>query len=363
MHDLLVVGAGLTGATMARLAADAGYRVLVLERREAVGGNVRDALHPSGIRYGLYGPHYFRTSSPRIWEFVNRFATFRPFAAAVKTMVAGHLEDWPITTEYLERRFGPRWQQLVPIYRSTEITSSFEIACRAAMPQRAYDDFVRDYTAKQWGIDPQALDAGLAGRFEVREGPDRRLKQSRWQGVPVDGYAALVERMLDGIAVHCGVDHLRHREFFGPRPLTVFTGAIDEFFWFEFGRLRYRAQQREHSWMRGPLVYPTVQTNIPNPAVPWVRVIEWRHMMPEIGEGTLMTNEYPYSPSDPDGYEYPFPSAGDRAVYQRYRKRADAMPGVIFAGRLGEYRYLDMDQAIARAMSLFARKVQPRLKE
>src|SRR5215510_1104308 len=139
MHDLLVVGAGLTGATIARLAADAGYRVLVFERREAVGGNVRDALHPSGIRYGLYGPHYFRTSSPRIWRFVNRFATFRPFAATVKTMVAGRLEDWPITTEYLERRFGPQWQQLVPIYSSAEITS-FEIACRAAMPQRAYDD-------------------------------------------------------------------------------------------------------------------------------------------------------------------------------------------------------------------------------
>src|SRR5262249_3100981 len=169
------------------------------------------------------------------------------------------------------------------------------------------------------------------------------------------------QRVPGVIDVLWGGCSLGLRQFFGSRPVTVFTGPIDEFFWFEFGRLRYRAQQREHSWMSGPLVYPTVQTNIPNPAVPWVRVIEWRHMMPEIDDGTLITNEYPYSPSDPDAYEHPFPRAADRALYQRYRQRADAMPGVIFAGRLGEYRYFDMDQAIARAMTLFQREVAPKL--
>lgn len=364
--DLLVVGSGLTGATIARLAADAGYRVVVIERRAAVGGNVRDAVHESDIRYGLYGPHYFRTSSPKIWEFVNRFATFRPFAAEVKAMVAGRLEDWPITEAYLERLCGPRWRQLLPIYQRRDIRN-FEAACLAAMPRAMYACFVQAYTAKQWGIDPRELEPGLAGRFEIRCGADRRLKTSTWQGVPVDGYAALVERMLadpspGGIEVHCGVDWLRRNSRVASSPMTVFTGPIDEFFWFDLGRLRYRAQRREHSWLKADrLLYPTVQTNLPNPEVPWVRVIEWRHMMPEIGTGTLLTNEYPYSPSDPDAYEYPFPAAADRALYERYRKRASAMPDVIFAGRLGEFKYLDMDQAIARAMKWFAVKIAPRL--
>lgn len=365
-----MVGAGLTGITIARLAADAGYHVLVLERRAAVGGNIRDALHPSGIRYGLYGPHYFRTSSRRIWDFVNRFAVFRQFAAEVKTMVAGHLEDWPITADYLDRSFGPHWLQLVPIYHRADI-GNFEDACLAELPRRAYDDFVRDYTAKQWGSDPRDLEPGLAGRFEIRAkrpdgSTDRRLKRSTWQGVPADGYAALAEAMLADtgpgrVEVHCSIDYLRHHKRVPAGPLTVFTGAIDEFFGFQFGRLRYRAQQREHSWLAEPTIYPTVQTNIPNAAVPWIRVIEWRHMLPEQGDGTLLTNEYPYSPSDADAYEYPFPSAADRALYQRYRKRAAAFPGLIFAGRLGEYRYLDMDQAIARAMKRFTVKIQPRL--
>jgi UDP-galactopyranose mutase len=396
-HDLLIVGSGLTGATIARLASDAGYRVLVLERREVVGGNIRDAVHESGIRYGLYGPHYFRTSSRKIWDFVNRFGAFRPFAAEVKTSVDGHLEDWPLTSEYLERRWGPKWQQLVPIYWQTDLRH-FEDACLAAMPRQAYDDFVRGYTAKQWGADPRELEPGLAKRFEIRHsGPDgridHRLKTSRWQGVPVDGYSALVEAMLaneaagdaaGAIEVHCGVDYLQRHQHIaqsgrnGPSTV-VFTGPIDEFFWFDLGRLRYRAQQRELSWLKGsPPLYPTVQTNNPNPAVPWIRVIEWRHMASEIGPhgahrdgahgdgaygGTLLTEEYAYSPSDPDAYEYPYPAAKDRALYQSYRKLADKVPNVIFAGRLGEYKYWDMDQAIARAMKLFTAKIQPRLEK
>jgi UDP-galactopyranose mutase len=365
--DLLVVGAGLTGATIARLAADAGFRVLVLERREAVGGNIRDAVHESGIRYGLYGPHYFRTSSRRIWDWVNRFATFRPFAAEVKTSVSGRLEDWPLTSDYLERTFGPKWVQMVPIYWRNDL-KSFEDVCLATMPRAAYDGFVRDYTAKQWGTDPRELEPGLSRRFGIRSGPDRRLKTSKWQGVPENGYTALVERMLansgpGAIEVRCETDYLRLNMHVPSSPLTVFTGPIDEFFWFDLGRLRYRAQQRELSWSPGPLIYPVVQVNTPAAAVPWVRVIEWRHMMPEVGNGTLLTTEYPIWAKSGEECEYPFPSAADRALYQRYRKRAAAFASVIFAGRLGEYRYLDMDQAIARAMKLFASKIAPRLEK
>jgi UDP-galactopyranose mutase len=358
--DLLVVGSGLTGATIARLATDAGHRVLVLERRHEIGGNIRDAVHASGIRYGLYGPHYFRTSSDKIWAFVNRFATFRPFSAEVKTVVAGRFEDWPVTTEYLCREFGPRWQMMVPIYQHAAI-KTFEDACLAAMPAEVYKRFIRGYTAKQWGIDPDELDAGLAGRFAVREGQDRRLKQSVHQGVPTDGYAAFAERLLEGIETHCGVDYLRHTGDFRA-PLTIFTGPIDEFFDFYLGPLGYRAQQRELIWYPKPFpTFPSIQTNYPDLAEPAIRAIEWRHMNPLGGYGTLITREYPYTPEDPDAFEYPCPTMADRAIYSKYRERAECEPNVILAGRLGRFKYYDMDQAIGAAMQCWQREIRPHL--
>jgi UDP-galactopyranose mutase len=357
--DLLVVGSGLTGATIARLATDAGHRVLVLERRSEIGGNIRDAVHASGIRYGLYGPHYFRTSSDKIWAFVNRFATFRPFSAEVKTVVAGRFEDWPVTTEYLCRELGLRWQMMVPIYQHVAI-KTFEDACRAAMPADVYKRFIRGYTAKQWGVDPTDLDAGLAGRFEVREGQDRRLKQSTHQGIPSAGYSAFVSRLLEGIEIRCGIHYMSG---LSPASLTVFTGPIDEYFGFDLGRLGYRAQQRELIWQPHPFpMHPTVQTNFPDLAEPAIRAIEWRHMAPLIGNGTLITREYPYTPENPDDFEYPLPTAENRALYSKYRDRTAHEPRVIFAGRLGTFRYYDMDQAIGAAMKCWSREIEPRLR-
>ena len=333
--------------------------MLVLERRAEIGGNIRDAVHISGIRYGLYGPHYFRTSSDKIWAFVNRFATFRPFSAEVKTLIAGRFEAWPVTTEYLYREFGACWHMKVPHRYPTSI-KTFEDACLAEMPAEVYKRFIRGYTAKQWGVDPAGLDAGLAGRFAVRDGQDRRLKQSTHQGIPSDGYAAFAECLLRGIETLCGVDYLH---FPTPSTLTVFTGPIDRFFGFDLGRLGYRAQQRELIWHSRPVPkHPTVQTNFPDLAEPAIRAIEWRHMAPPIGNGTLITMEYPYTPDDPEDFEYPMPTAKDRELYSKYRDRAAREPQVIFAGRLATYRYLDMDQAIGAAMKCWSREIEPRLR-
>lgn len=351
--DLLVVGAGLTGATIARLAIDAGYNVTVIERRSVVGGNVADTVHPSGIRYGLYGPHYFRTDSQKIWDFVCRFSKFRPFAAEVRTLIDGKLEAWPITREYLDRN-----DLRMPESREQGSPATFEDACLAKMPSIVYERFVRGYTEKQWGVTCTQLDASLAGRFDVREDGDRRLKTSEWQGVPEQGYSALVATMLKNIEVWCSADYKIIGEI---APLTVFTGPIDEFFNFDIGHLRYRAQHRVVDWYRDEgFVYPTVSTNLPQ-HLSAIRVIEWRHIMPEVGLGCLLTWEHPYNPIDSDAYEYPFPSAIDRTLYSRYAKRAMLTPEIIFAGRLGEYRYLDMDQAIGRAMMRFERDIAPRL--
>ncbi|HKX07977.1 MAG TPA: UDP-galactopyranose mutase [Stellaceae bacterium] len=359
---LVVVGSGLTGATIARLAHDAGHSVTVLERRAVIGGNVRDERHPSGIVLHPYGPHFFRTSSERIWRFVHRFAAFRAFAGEVKTMVDGAAEDWPVSAAYLERHFGPRWS---PAF--TGEPRNFEEASLAMMPRLVYEKFVRGYTEKQWGVPAASLEASLAGRFEVRMTADRRLKTSTHQGLPVTGYSAFMEALLAGIHVIRGVDFLARRNELRGQRLTVFTGPIDEFFGFELGRLDYRAQRREHFWL-GDIAYKHAApaTNFPDPADgAFIREIEWKRMMPAEEataiSGTLVTREYPFSPDHPDEFEYPFPSTTNQRLYGRYAERALAVPDLLICGRLGEYRYYDMDQAIARAMTLFERRVLPRL--
>jgi UDP-galactopyranose mutase len=353
--DYVVVGSGLTGATIARTLADQGHDVIVIERRRQVGGNVHDYAHPSGIRIHTYGPHYFRTSSDSIWGYVQRFAEFYPFAAVLMSEIDDRLEHWPIQEEYIMRSVGNGWQ---PSHHGP--ATNFEEASLTMMPAVVYQKFVKGYTTKQWGIDPHSLAADLAGRFDVRRDGDVRLKTSRYQGIPSGGYSAFMERMLDGIRVAAGVDYLRHRGEFEARRTVFFTGPIDEYFGFDFGRLIYRAQRREHRFLPGVRWHqPVPQVNHPDLVVPTIRTLEWKHMMePDLREaptGTVITTETPYTPQDPGEYEYPFPDAANQSLYTRYRERADSIRGLVMCGRLGEYRYYDMDQAIGRALTLARR--------
>jgi len=351
--DYIVVGTGATGATIARTLADAGRSVLLIDRRNAIGGNVHDFLHPSGIRIHTYGPHYFRTNSERIWDFVNRFAEFRPYKAIVQSLVDGRHESWPVNDSYL--RTLPAGAMNIS---GVENPASFEEACLGMMPLVVYEKFVKEYTQKQWGTSPRLLSKDLAGRFEVRRDDDPHFSRHRYQGIPRPGYARFMEAMTDGIPRVLDVDFLQHRAEFVPRKLLIYTGAIDEFFGFDLGRLRYRAQRREHHFHEHERwVQPVGQVN--NPALAngdYVRSLEWKHMMADDErdaiEGTVVTREYPYSPSDPDAYEYPFPDDANSMLYAAYRKKADAIRDTLICGRLGEYKYYDMDQAIARALML-----------
>lgn len=355
--DYLIVGSGLTGAVMARHLFDAGRDVLVLERRPHLGGNVHDHRHPSGIRVHTYGPHYFRTNSTRVWEFVTRFADFYRYEAVLASWVDGRYERWPVSAEYIRRTIGPAWQ---PAF--TGEPSNFEEASLAMMPEIVYRKFVKGYTEKQWGVPAGRLAAELAGRFDVREDDDVRLKRHCHQGIPVGGYTQLVSRILEGIPVALGCDYLRERDRYEAGRVLVFTGPIDEMFAFDLGRLQYRGQERHHRYLRDiNWAQPYGQVNNPDPANgPHVRTIEWKHMLTEseraMAEGTLLTEEVPRSPQDPNDYEYPFPDDVNRRLYVRYRARVRRQAHLMVCGRLGEYRYYDMDQAIARA-TLLARRL------
>ena len=355
--DYLVVGSGVSGSVIARTLADEGRQVLVLDRRAHVGGNVHDHRHESGISIHTYGPHFFRTNSEKLWQFVNCIAPFRRFEAVVKSYVDGNYENWPIAGSYIRRTVGQHWQ---PSF--TGRPCNFEEASLSKMPAPIYEKFVRGYTEKQWGVPARELSPDLAKRFDVRDDDDPRLMRQAFQGIPQKGYAHFVRALLGNIPVLLNCDYNHNRSQFVAKKLTIFTGPIDEYFGHDLGRLKYRGQVREHAYLpTTDWVQPCVQVNNPDPTSgPHIRTIEWKHFMPPEDakkiRGTVLTRETPVTPNDPNSYEYPFPDDTNGKLYRRYADRARDIQGLLICGRLGEYRYYDMDQAIARAQ-LLARRI------
>jgi UDP-galactopyranose mutase len=355
--DYLIVGSGLTGAVIARSLTEAGLSVLVLDRRPHAGGNVHDHLHSSGIRIHTYGPHYFRTNDDELWAFVNRFARFYPYEAALKSFVDGRYENWPVAASYIRRVVGENWK---PEFRGSP--RNFEEASLAMMPRLVYEKFVKGYNEKQWGVPASQLSADLARRFDVREDDDPRLMRHKHQGIPENGYADFMRRLLAGIPLQLNCDYLEHRDEFKAAKLVVFTGPIDEFFGCDLGKLEYRGQRRQHEYLPDvEFVLPCGQVNNPDPAAgPHIRTLEWKHMM-QLEEarhirGTVLTRETTFTPDDPNDFEYPFPDEANARLYAAYCERAKTIPKLLVCGRLGEYHYYDMDQAIARA-TLLARRI------
>jgi len=362
--DYVVVGSGLTGATIARMLHDAGREVVVIDRRSKVGGNVVDHTHESGVIVHTYGPHHFRTNQQRIWEFATRFAEFYRFDWWVMSLLPDQsFEHWPVTASYIEKRFGVDWKP-----ERSGPAANFEEAALRMMPRAIYEEFVKGYTEKQWGVPAESLAANLAGRFVVNPTGEIRLKTHPYQGLPVDGYSKWMERMLAGVPVLLSTDYLEVRGDVEAKRVTVYTGPIDALFGYDQGRLMYRSQYREHRWVDSGSVgfeQPAPAVNFPTPEVPFVRQIEWKRMMhPTYAHGafddrvegsirgTLLTTETPYMPEKEDDYEYPFPSDQERAKAEGYRKRALMFDKFVPVGRLAEYKYFDMDQAIGHAMLL-----------
>ncbi len=354
--DYIIIGSGLTGSVIARTLADAGREVLVLERRDHVGGNVHDHMHqPSGIRIHTYGPHYFRTSSPRIWEFVNRFAAFWPYEAAIKSRVDGEEHNWPIAASYIREHVGNNWK---PEFTGTP--TNFEEAALSLMPRLVYEKFIKEYNEKQWGVPVTQLAADLCKRFNVREDDEPRLTpDKKHQGIPTEGYTAMMQAMLAGIDCQLNCDYCDVRHEVTARKMLIYTGPIDSYFDGDAGPLVYRGQQRKHTYLPNAEQHQSCgQVNTPQHADgPAIRILEWKQMAPPPSEervqrGTVITTETPHTPDDPSNFEYPFPDAVNGQLYAEYRRRADALENVLICGRLGEYRYFDMDQAIGRAMML-----------
>jgi UDP-galactopyranose mutase len=354
-YDVLVVGAGLAGSTIAeRCAAEFGASVLLIDRRPHLAGNCHDPVGDDGLRYHQYGPHIFHTNAEHVVAYLSAFTEWRPYEHRVLANVDGRRVPIPINrttvnalygldldeagvTAFLERAAEPR----------SEIRTSEDVIV-ARVGRELYERFFQGYTRKHWGRDPAELDASVCGRIPTRTNADDRYFTDRFQHMPADGYSAMVERMTNHPRIErvLGVDYQEIADRARFRHV-VFTGPIDAYFEYRFGKLPYRSLRIEFETHDIERYQPTGCVNEPSPDVPYLRTTEYKHLTGQEHAKTIISREYPSEEGEP---YYPVPAPESREQYRKYALLAQRTPGVTFVGRLAEYRYYNMDQAVASAL-------------
>jgi UDP-galactopyranose mutase len=356
-HDVVVVGAGFAGSVVAeRLASQLGKRVLVLDRRPHIGGNAYDEPDAAGILIHRYGPHIFHTNAPEIFEYLSAFTDWRPYEHRVLACVRDRLVPIPINRTTLRDLFGANLGDEADVeafYASraeagpTPRTSEDVVVRRVG--RELYELFFRGYTRKQWGLDPTELDASVTARVPARTNDDDRYFTDRYQAMPAEGYTAMFERILGHprIEVRTGVDfhEIRDELDFGQ---LVYTGPVDAYFEGRFGPLPYRSLQFEFETLPVDQYQPTGTVNFPDERVPYTRISEFKHLTGQKSDVTTIVREFPQAGGDP---YYPIPRPENRTLYERYEALARSTPNVHFLGRLGTYKYYNMDQVVGQALA------------
>lgn len=359
MFDYLIVGAGFAGSVLAeRLARHSRKRVLLIDRRGHVGGNAYDHYNDAGILVHKYGPHIFHTNSPEIFEYLSQFTDWRPYEHRVRASVEGRLVPLPINLDTVNALYGLNLTALevegffaklaVPV---ENIQTSEDVIINR-VGRELYELFFRNYTRKQWGLDPAELDASVTSRVPIRSNRDDRYFSDKFQAMPLRGYTRMFERMLDhpNIKIMLNTDY-REIVDFVPFAEMIHTGPIDEFFDFRFGKLPYRSLRFQHETHDRAVFQAAPVINYPNEHA-YTRVTEFKYLTGQEHSKTSVVYEFPIAEGDP---YYPVPRPENAALYQRYKALADAERGVHFAGRLATYRYYNMDQVVAQALTLYAK--------
>jgi len=373
--DLLVVGSGLFGLTIAeRCANDLGLRVLVVDRRHHVGGNAYSAPDPeTGIEVHQYGAHLFHTSNARVWEYVNRFTTFTGYQHRVFTKYQGQVYPMPMNlgliNQFFGRSFTPDEARALVAEHASEIDTAdaqnLEEKAISLIGRPLYEAFIKGYTAKQWQTHPKELSASIITRLPVRYTFNNRYFNDTYEGLPTNGYTRWLESMADHDKIEVRLD----TEFFdlkddvvGSVPV-VYTGPVDQYFDNCLGRLSWRTIDLETSVEPVGDFQGTSVMNYADQDVPYTRIIEPRHFHPERshypGDKTVIQREYSRFAGEGDEPYYPINTAEDRARLLEYRELARSEKQVLFGGRLGTYKYLDMHMAIGAALSMYDNKLRP----
>jgi UDP-galactopyranose mutase len=369
--DLVVVGAGLFGLTTAeRAASELGLRVLVLDRRDHVGGNAYSVNEPrTGIEVHSYGSHIFHTSNERVWEYANRFTSFSGYQHRVFTVHKRRIYPMPINLATICQYFG---KFLTPTEARTLIAElarespihphNFEEKAVSLIGRPLYEALIRGYTAKQWQTSPRELPTELITRLPVRYTFDNRYFKDAHEGLPTDGYTGWLERMADHphIEVQLGTDYFDRTIHGVP---VVYTGALDRYFRYAAGRLTWRTLDFETEVLDVGDFQGTAVMNYADEDVPFTRIHEFRHFHPERkwypANQTVIMREYSRFSQEDDEPYYPVKGKNDKEILGIYRRMARHEPDVLFGGRLGTYNYLDMHMAIAAAMNLFDSQLRP----
>jgi UDP-galactopyranose mutase len=359
MFDYLIVGAGFAGSVLAeRLAEGSGKRVLLCDKRPHIGGNAYDHYNEAGILVHKYGPHIFHTSSRDVFEYLSRFTEWRQYEHRVLASVDGQLVPIPINLDTVNRLYGLNLTsfQVDEFFKSVAekvpaVRTSEDVVV-SRVGRELYEKFFRGYTRKQWGLDPSELDASVTSRIPIRTSRDDRYFTDMYQAMPLHGYTRMFERMLShpNIKVMLNADY-REIERYIPFREMIYTGPIDAFFDYVYGKLPYRSLEFRHETLAMPTFQAVGTVNYPNEHA-YTRITEFKHLTGQEHARTSIVYEYPRAEGDP---YYPIPRAENSALYQKYQALAGATKGVHFAGRLATYKYYNMDQVVAQALTMYSK--------
>lgn len=374
MADLIVVGSGFFGLTIAeRAATELDLTVRVIERRSHIGGNAYSEIDPAtGIEIHRYGSHLFHTSNERVWEYVNRFTSFNDYVHKVWAKHSGELYPLPINlltiNQFFDKDFTPEEAKaFIETQSNSENVSdaeNLEDRAIALIGQPLYEAFIKNYTAKQWQTDPKLLSAEIINRLPVRFTDEHRYFNDKYEGLPLNGYTAWLEKMAahQNISIELDTDYFDVRNEIPAGTPTIYTGPVDRYFDFEFGQLTWRTLDFEDEIISTGDYQGTSVVNYSDMDVTFTRIHEYRHFHPERNyqdASTYISREYSRFAGPEDEPYYPVNTENDREILAKYRDLVASENNVWFGGRLGTYQYLDMHMAIASALTMFDNEVAP----
>ncbi|MEO5996249.1 MAG: UDP-galactopyranose mutase [Chitinophagaceae bacterium] len=367
MFDYLIVGAGFAGCVLAeRLASRAGKKVLLIDKRNHIGGNAYDFYNKDGILIHKYGPHIFHTNSKEVFDYLGQYTNWRPYEHRVLASVDGQLVPIPINLNTINKLYGLNLcsEQVEDFFNARaekiERVKTSEDVVVSKVGRELYEKFFKGYTKKQWDLDPSELDASVTARVPTRTNKDDRYFTDTYQAMPAEGYTKMFEKMLNhpGIKVMLQTDYKEVIDSV-PYKQMIYTGPVDSYFDYCYGKLPYRSLEFKFETIESETFQPTGTVNYPNEQA-YTRITDFKYLTGQKHPKTTVVYEFPKAEGDP---YYPIPRPENAEIYRKYQQLAAQMENTFFVGRLATYKYYNMDQVVAQALTLYKKLVVSRVQE